>query len=585
MRRIIFINLIIILCALNFYPQDNLNIPANNEKIIGAIIFEGLKNTNPKYLLSKISIKEGSVWNEEVKKTVKEELLDIGSIVEDLTITAIDKGDNIVDIKIDILEKGAFLFIPYATYSNSKGIMPKIIFRHYNIGGYRKYLNTKIEFLPKDSMNLLLNFKDPEANFNKNISYEIDTEFKSSLINYFVKGINPIGVLGGDDPEARWNDELYIQGILGGNLTYKVPYHDIEIKPSVKFDYKRLLNKPEGADLPVDIIKPKLQLNLNFPIKSIKSNIKPSFKISYEYILGDEELGEDLELHNYRNRYDKLTPDATLIFSYLIPYFNATLEPYVRLIYELNNSYYYANESFDSLTIKDTWNNDYLDLIFGLNFKKSFSFWKIKHEFKIETEFELRLYGDTTVTKTYNTEEDKYSRNYPYNFKSKLDLIYEFDYNTFKSHHFKMRYFLFTRYNQLYEINYYLPGEDPGHLEGFAGLIVNLKYELPLFDLDTPKFVSLRMKRPLRWQVFWDFYLDLGLAATDMADYEDNYTFDLNYLHLYPACGLGTSIRILPKFVPIEIVFDIGADIYDIYKQRTISGDNIYIKFSIEDKF
>ncbi|MBN1216205.1 MAG: hypothetical protein JXA99_12290, partial [Candidatus Lokiarchaeota archaeon] len=105
------------------------------------------------------------------------------------------------------------------------------------------------------------------------------------------------------------------------------------------------------------------------------------------------------------------------------------------------------------------------------------------------------------------------------------------------------------------------------------------------FDLDTPKFVSLRMKRPLRWQVFWDFYLDLGLAATDMADYEDNYTFDLNYLHLYPACGLGTSIRILPKFVPIEIVFDIGADIYDIYKQRTISGDNIYIKFSIEDKF
>lgn len=586
MYRIIFINFLIFFCILNFHSQDILNIPVTDEKIIGSITFEGLKTTNPKYLLSKISIKEGSVWNEEVKETVKDELLDISSIIEDLTITAIEKENNIIDIKINILEKGAFIFIPYFTYSNSQGIMPKIIFRHYNIGGFRKYLNSKVEFIPKKSTNILFKFKDPEANFNNNISYQLETEFRTSLINYFSQGdIRYIGVLGDSNQGERWNDELFIQGILKGNLTYNIPYYDIEITPSAKFDYKRLLNKEEGADLPVDVINPELGLAFNFPIKSIKSYLKPSFNLEYEYTLGDEDLSDALELHPYRNRYDKLIPEAKLIFSYLIPYFDARLEPYIKLVYELNNSYYYANESSDSFMIKDTPNNDYLDLIFGINFYKSFSFWKIKHKFTIETEFEQRLYGNTTVTKTYNTEEDEYSKYYPYNFKSKLDLIYEFDYNTFKSHHFKMRYLLFTRYNQLYEIGGYRPGRDPGDLEGFAGLIVNLKYELPLFDLDTPKFVSINMKRPLRWQVFWDFFLDLGLAATDMADYEDNYTFDLNFLHLYPALGLGTAIRILPKFVPIEIVLEVGGDIYDMYKQRTISGDNIYIKFSIEDKF
>jgi hypothetical protein len=94
------------------------------------------------------------------------------------------------------------------------------------------------------------------------------------------------------------------------------------------------------------------------------------------------------------------------------------------------------------------------------------------------------------------------------------------------------------------------------------------------------------MKRPLRWRIFWDFFLDFGLALTDLEDYEDSFTvLDRNFLHIYPAVGLGTAIRFLPKFVPIEIELKVGADIYDIYKYRTIGGGNIYITFSIEDKF
>ncbi len=587
MFRKTFICVAVFFFIFNIYSQNNLEILINNEKIIGSIVFEGLKNTNPNYLLSKISIKEGSVWNEEIKEIVKQELLAISSIVEELEIIAIEKDNNIVDLKIKILEKSAFLIIPYATYSNSKGLMPKIIFRHYNLGGYRKYLNAKIEFLPTDSFNFLFLFRDPEANFNKNISYELSAEFRSSLINYFIKGSAPLGALSDSDTSDRWNNELYIQGILGGQLSYRVPYSDIEITPNVNFNYKRLLNKEEAGSLPVDIINPSLGLNLSFPIKSIKSFIKPSFNLDYRYMLGDEEISDTLELHYYRNIYDRLIPQVKLAFSYLIPKLEATLEPYIKLVYELNNSYYYANESLNSLVIVDTLNNDYLDLIFGVNFNKSFTFWKITHKFKILNEFEFRIYGDTAVNKFYDEDENEYTNYYPYNFKSLLDFTYEFDYNIFKSHHFKMRYLLFTRFNQLRKASKYEMGEEPGRLEGFAGLIANFKYELPLFDIDTPKFVSFTVKRPLRWQIFWDFYIDAGLAATDLADYEDEayYTKDLNNLHLFPAVGIGTSVRFLPKFAPIEIVIDVGADIYGIYKLRDISGSNILIRLSINDKF
>lgn len=588
MFRKLFLSVVIFFIIINIYSQNNLGELETNEKIIGVIIFENLKSTNPKYLLSKISVKEGYVWNETVKAQVEKELFKISSIVEDIEITAIEKENNIVDIKIKVLEKSAFLVIPYATYSNSNGIMPKIIFRHYNLGGYRKYLNSKLEFLPKESLNLFLLFKDPEANFNENISYEIKTEFRTSLINYFIKGIAPLGVLGDSDTSDRWNDKLFIQGGLGGELTYKVPYSDIEITPKINFNYKRILNKEEAAYLPVDIIKPGLGLDLSFPIKSIRSAIKPSFYLDYKYTLGDEDNSDSLVLHYYRNIYDSFTPQIKFVFSYLIPKIDATLEPYIKLNFELNNSYYYADESLNSLVINDTPDDDYLDLTFGVNFSKSFSYWKIKHGFKIESEFVERLYGNTEVTKVINEDGDENTYSYPYYFKSKLDFTYEFDYNIFKSHHFKMKYLLFTRYNQLKKISKYEMGENPGRLEGFAGLIANFKYELPIFDIETPKFASFSIKRPLRWKVFWDFYLDLGLALTDTI-YIDNddhvFTFNRNYLHIFPAAGLGTSIRFLPKFAPIEIAIDLGVDIYGILKQKSIGGNNIVIGFSVNDKF
>ena len=48
---------------------------------------------------------------------------------------------------------------------------------------------------------------------------------------------------------------------------------------------------------------------------------------------------------------------------------------------------------------------------------------------------------------------------------------------------------------------------------------------------------------------------------------------------------MGTGIRVLPRFVPIEIKFVVGADIYKILKHKTVDGNTITIVFAISDRF
>ena len=91
------------------------------------------------------------------------------------------------------------------------------------------------------------------------------------------------------------------------------------------------------------------------------------------------------------------------------------------------------------------------------------------------------------------------------------------------------------------------------------------------------------MKRELRWQVYWDFYIDFGLALSDIERGDE--TLDYNYLHLYPALGIGTSVRVRPRFVPIEIKLDVGVDVYQVLKQKAIDGNTVVLEFSINDKF
>ena len=572
------------------FSQDQTT-DAADDLIIGKITFSGIKSTNPQYLLSIIPVKEGSLWNENKKKGLTDKLVNIKAIVEEVTaIREYKRDNNVVDLDIEILEKTAFIIIPYFKYSNSSGLMPKIVYRNYNVGGYRKYIDSKIEFLPKDNMSLYFRYEDPSVNNNDNLSYNLTGEFRTSVINYFAnlnadgstKGISPLGVIGGATDEP-WEDELYIQGIFKGDLTYKIPKNDIKINPNLGFDYKRLLNKEEAAQLPVDKYKPSIGMDLSIPIKKINSYLKPSFSTSYSVTVGDEGLGEDLEISDQRNVYDTLSPSAKIAFTYQIPKLLATLEPWFQIKYEKNTDY------------RTMATSNYLNLIFGINFDKSFTFRRITHSFNIEAAFDQRVIGETKLTKQYIDEDDdikEYKRSYSHLFKTSLDFTYKSDFNFFKDHHFKVRYLIFARYNDIKEFDGYSLGDAPGEFLGFLGGVANFKYELPLFYISTPKIATFTIKRPIRWQVFWDFFIDAGLAASDTLIYDDDifYTYTLSknlrntVLHLYPALGVGTAIRIAPKFIPLEFEIKIGFDIYKILKTSNISGATLVLEINFNDK-
>ena len=201
----------------------------------------------------------------------------------------------------------------------------------------------------------------------------------------------------------------------------------------------------------------------------------------------------------------------------------------------------------------------------------------------------------------YDTNDIDYFDNY-YNkyLKFKFEFNYEMDYNVYKDHHFVMGYFVFYSYNQnayfsnynagINQVSAYSTTLRDEIMSGFVGAICNLKYQLPLFFIDTTKFVTLKVKKPLRWDIFWDFNVDVGLVENDGIIEDGDYIYSLaplagRHLNLYPLLGVATAIRVLPRFSPLEISLQVGGDIYKVYKTKTISGSTIYFSLSIEDKF
>lgn len=147
-----------------------------------------------------------------------------------------------------------------------------------------------------------------------------------------------------------------------------------------------------------------------------------------------------------------------------------------------------------------------------------------------------------------------------------------------------MKWFFFIKYNDIYDYtDGYVMGEYPGNFRGWIGLWTNLKYVLPLFSVTTTKWVSINMKRDLIWQVYWDFFLDAGAALKDTPDYDDYRTSDFNNLHLYPALGIGTSIRVVPSFIPLQVRVSVGVDFNLRLKEKSISINNPIIEIAIED--
>jgi hypothetical protein len=330
---------------------------------------------------------------------------------------------------------------------------------------------------------------------------------------------------------------------------------------------------------------------------------------------------------------------------FLIPIINIFIAPYIRLVYTRRDYYGYLLNNKYSLQSTST---NLLDLFVGVTINKNFIVRNITHAFDITAELEQRLVGATEYEREYRLKLSNYiyypdgdtnndglinesdnhkksnifkeiddSRTIYFNTKFLIDFEYSIDVNFLQTHHFKMRNYFFYRYNSLKEFKRYSIGNSPGSLDGWIGLIINLKYELPLFVFNTNKVVSKTFDRNYTWDFYWDFYIDLGLSATDGYKYVDDsrdynannffnkkkdafsenpkiyyqenistYTYKFgDYLFLYPAFAIGTSLRALPRFLPVEIKLDVGADIYQIIKLKSISGNSILIKFYINQKF
>ncbi|MCG8569413.1 MAG: hypothetical protein MJB14_04670, partial [Spirochaetes bacterium] len=109
----------------------------------------------------------------------------------------------------------------------------------------------------------------------------------------------------------------------------------------------------------------------------------------------------------------------------------------------------------------------------------------------------------------------------------------------------------------------------PKYFQGMGGILCNLSYSIPLFDFTTPSFFSKNVKRELNWQIFWDFFIDIGLAnETESGDL----SLPLLGFNLVPALAAGTVIRLRPAFVPIEIKLTIGLDAWQLIKSKSIGG-------------
>lgn len=619
------------------------NLFAQTKVIINKITFEGIKTTNPKYLLSQITAKEGAEWNEEIKEKTKSELLKITKIVEEVEIIETLVSSEKVDLTIKILEKSAFILVPFFTYSNSRGLMPKAIFRYFNVGGYNKYLKSKMEFIPTESLNFNLRFEDPAVLNKSNMNYYIDGWFNTSAINYFanvniidnnlsnttIKGIPPIGAFGNNGSQ-RWNKQLFYEFITNFQYKYVVPDLNFTFVPKFSINFKRVQEQVDSKNDFIEdekvqqtIINPAFSFSTSFPVPGKNFSISPTFFTSYKHYYGKDTFSDAFKASKYGD-YAAFYSEGIfnigqiLALPFIIPKIFATLTPAVTVSFTKFNAY--AHHNYNDFIVLDyfdqnfevyTYIRDAVDLTFSLDFDKSFNYRNSYHRFQVSTAYYQRVYGDWGVTKsvrdgyvdgTKDGRFDSITEYYPFYTRFNFQFAYWFNLNFLRTHNLKIRTRLFAKFNDILELSSYDNAESaddlsPGKIRGWAGLFMLLKYELPLFNVATQRFLTKEVSRPLKWEVYWDFYMNAGLAQNNEPEirwYEKDdgtykelvrYTIDRNNLHLYPALTLGTTIRVLPKFVPTQISLNVAGNIWQILRDKEISGKSILLEFSIDDAF
>ena len=155
----------------------------------------------------------------------------------------------------------------------------------------------------------------------------------------------------------------------------------------------------------------------------------------------------------------------------------------------------------------------------------------------------------------------------------------------YKSHKFKFRGLLYASFNDVTDkafdddlIGDWVRGKSFDSLDSYVGLVLNFDYWIPLFVVDTNKFIGKSMKKPMMWDVYWVWYTDVMLGVTNE---ETDLTLDKNLLHLLPALTIGTAFRFYPKFIPLGINVEVSLNTYNLLKERESFTRYIYFEFSI----
>lgn len=558
----------------------------DDDILVTKITFAELKYTKEKYLLSKIGVKPGDVWNQEARERIEKDLLEQSKIIEVVKDIDARVEGNEVTITVDVDEKLPFLPLFFFTYKNSTGIVPKFLFRYYNLGGYGKYLNFKFQYEPRKNIYVTGRYKDESLFNQKDLTFQTTLELSTSAPNYYtVAEPQYIGVLGqGDSTKVvPWNDELNLEAILDTYIQYIVPEIGIKLKPYIYVKYKKIWASFDGEiHAPRDEIEPKAGMEFSIPTGTMVK-IEPYFEGEYKLHMDNStDAGDTVKRGNTDARgytEQTVTAFAGVNFPLNIQAIGSTITPGIKVTTENVISQYIVRQSYFSLTYDDTGNyvnRIYLD--FSLGFYKKIALRKTEHEIDLKSRVQLRPIDFTTYP-NYESPNSHQAFS-PDHFKVYNDFKYKFQLTFYKGFIFGMKYYLFYYHNDVLDHSGYEMNEYPGSLKGWAGLIGNFSLIIPVLEFTTPSWFNKTIDRPLRWKMLWEFYLDGGLAQ----GYEGNENLSINRwgFHLNPAAGIGTAIKFDPVFIPAYIRVDFGIDVWRIVKTKAFSG-SILFSFTIED--
>ncbi|HOV12739.1 MAG TPA: hypothetical protein PK771_00470 [Spirochaetota bacterium] len=313
-------------------------------------------------------------------------------------------------------------------------------------------------------------------------------------------------------------------------------------------------------------------LTFTFPIKDSGFSLLPSLSFGYTNKWQDE-----------KSNNNSISLSQELNFNYDIKVIDASLKGGVGFSYSLSYKSYTRDLYYDFYDIQNTFSLSKINLAFTKNIPLYESFLNVQ---KIP-EY-LRKKSGHKIKLNINFEDDPIITNgvfNPNNFRFIFETQYSLYLPTYKENRFKMRLSLFGAYNKNNErigdeniLGNWIRGKGYDFFGGFFGVITNFEYWIHLFNIKTPKFLGTKIDKEFIWQIFWIFYTDVALSFNDKI--KDPFTIDFNNLHLLPAVTIGTSIKVLPKFMPLIINIDVNFNTYNLLRNKNLLG-NLFFEFSI----